>query len=96
MRWHASSVDEVMRHPAHSLAWKHLDHTYPDFAQETRNIRLGLSTDGFQPFGQSGKQYTYWPVIVTPYNLPSWLWHEGSLYVSHCDSAWTTKSKRND
>lgn len=71
MRWHASSVDDgIMRHPADSPAWKHLNTTFPMFASEIRNVRLGLSTDGFQPFGQTGKQYSSWPVIVTPYNLP--------------------------
>ena len=29
--------------------------------------------DGFQPFGQSGQQYSSWPVIVTMYNLPTWI-----------------------
>ncbi|KAL6586159.1 hypothetical protein OROMI_002803 [Orobanche minor] len=73
MRWHASSASdcEIMQHPADSPAWKHLDSVFPDFAREIRNVRLGLSTDGFQPFGQTGKQYSSWPVIVTPYNLPS-------------------------
>lgn len=40
------------------------------FAAEPRNIRLGLCKDGYQPFGQSGRTYSSWPVIVTPYNLP--------------------------
>ena len=26
--------------------------------------------DGFNPFGASGAQYSVWPVMVTPYNLP--------------------------
>lgn len=74
MHWHATSVDDgVMRHPADSPAWKHLNSTFPDFASDTRNVRLGLSTDGFQPFGQTGKQYASWPIILTPYNLPPWL-----------------------
>ncbi|XP_057779596.1 uncharacterized protein LOC130998182 [Salvia miltiorrhiza] len=74
MRWHASSIDDgVMRHPADSPTWKHLNDIFPDFATEVRNVRLGLSTDGFQPFGQSGQQYSSWPVIVTPYNLPPWM-----------------------
>ena len=74
MRWHATSIDdEVMRHPADSLAWKHVNNIFPDFASESRNVRLGLSTDGFQPFGQLGQQYSSWPVILTPYNLPPWL-----------------------
>ncbi|XP_047949382.1 uncharacterized protein LOC125195248 [Salvia hispanica] len=74
MRWHSSSTDDgVMRHPADSPAWKHINNTFPEFASDCRNVRLGLSTDGFQPFGQSGKQYSSWPVILTPYNLPPWL-----------------------
>ena len=38
-----------MRHPADSKAWKHLDELYPEFAADPRNIRLALSTDGFNP-----------------------------------------------
>lgn len=35
-------------------------------------MRLGLCSDGFSPFnhGGSGKNYSCWPVILTPYNLP--------------------------
>nr|GEU60015.1 hypothetical protein [Tanacetum cinerariifolium] len=75
MRWHDEHVqeDDVMSHPSDDEAWKHFDQTYPPFAEETRNVRLGLCTDGFQPFRQSGKQYSCWPVIVTPYNLPPWM-----------------------
>ncbi|XP_050207362.1 uncharacterized protein LOC126656787 [Mercurialis annua] len=31
---------------------------------------LGLCNDGFQPFGAFGQNYSSWPVILTPYNLP--------------------------
>ena len=75
MRWpYEHEVEQgLMRHPSDSLAWKHFNQIHPDFAIESRNVRLGLCTDGFQPFGQSGQQYSTWPVIVTPYNLPPWL-----------------------
>ena len=75
MRWHKDSqqVHDEMCHPRDGEAWKHFDNTYPDFASESRNVRLGLCTDGFSPFGMSGKQYSCWPVIVTPYNLPPWM-----------------------
>lgn len=75
MRWHDEHdcTDGVMAHPSNAEAWKHFDRRYPSFASETRNVRLGLCTDGFQPFGQSGKHYSCWPVIVTPYNLPPWM-----------------------
>ncbi|XP_021617964.1 uncharacterized protein LOC110619015 [Manihot esculenta] len=75
MRWHAEHEYEegVMHHPFDSLAWKHFNACYPLFGSEIRNVMLGLSTDGFQPFGQSSQQYSSWPIILTPYNLPPWL-----------------------
>lgn len=76
MRWHAEQPDEegdVMRHCSNSPAWKHFNQTHPTFGAESRNVRLGLCTDGFQPFGQTGQQYSSWPVILTPYNLPPWM-----------------------
>jgi hypothetical protein len=63
-----------MRHPADSLAWKHVNKEYyKDFADDPRNIRLGLAADGFNPFGMLNVAYTTWPVILIPYNLPPWL-----------------------
>nr|XP_016467687.1 PREDICTED: uncharacterized protein LOC107790290 isoform X2 [Nicotiana tabacum]XP_016467688.1 PREDICTED: uncharacterized protein LOC107790290 isoform X2 [Nicotiana tabacum]XP_016467689.1 PREDICTED: uncharacterized protein LOC107790290 isoform X2 [Nicotiana tabacum]XP_016467690.1 PREDICTED: uncharacterized protein LOC107790290 isoform X2 [Nicotiana tabacum]XP_016467691.1 PREDICTED: uncharacterized protein LOC107790290 isoform X2 [Nicotiana tabacum] len=72
MRWHHEHLQDerVMSHPSDSVAWKHFNETHSFFADEPRNVRLGLCTDGFQPFGQSGRKYSSWPVIVTPYNLP--------------------------
>ncbi|GJV97697.1 hypothetical protein Tco_1549274 [Tanacetum coccineum] len=43
------------------------------FAAEPRNVRLGLAVDGFNPFGNLTQSYNMWPVILTTYNLPSWL-----------------------
>ena len=59
-----------MHHCFDSPAWKHFNAMHPSFAAESRNVILGLCTDEFQPFGQSGSQYSSWPVILTPYNLP--------------------------
>ncbi|KAF3624661.1 hypothetical protein FXO38_30143 [Capsicum annuum] len=52
MKWHANerSNDENLRHPAYVQAWKDFDHLYPDFYRDHRNVRLGLSSDGFNPF----------------------------------------------
>ncbi|OMO57998.1 Transposon, En/Spm-like protein [Corchorus capsularis] len=75
MTWHAfnRSPNGELRHPVDSEAWKHFDRTYPWFAQEVRNVRLGLCTDGFSPFGPNAKPYSCWPVIITVYNLPPWM-----------------------
>jgi hypothetical protein len=75
MKWHYlhQPVEGILEHPSDAEAWKHFDQTYPLFSSEPCNVRLGLCSDGFTPFGQSGSQYSCWPVIVTPYNLPPWM-----------------------
>jgi Transposase family tnp2 len=50
MRWHKEGMQDkegIMVHPADGEAWKHFDSKYPEFAVESRNVRFGLSTDGF-------------------------------------------------
>ncbi|WVZ51446.1 hypothetical protein U9M48_002593, partial [Paspalum notatum var. saurae] len=59
-----------LAHPADGEAWKHTDNKYPEFAKKPRNVRLGLSTDGFTPFNHSVAPYSSWPVFIVPYNLP--------------------------
>ncbi|CAN1777819.1 hypothetical protein LINPERHAP1_LOCUS14199 [Linum perenne] len=75
MVWHATekTSDELIRHPRDSDAWKFFDNAHPDFANEPRNIRLGLATDGFNPFGVQSSSHSTWPVILIPYNTPPWL-----------------------
>ncbi|XP_060213001.1 uncharacterized protein LOC132640428 [Lycium barbarum] len=75
MTWHHDErVDDgIMRHPADSMAWKSFDELHPSFAAEPRNVRLGLPSDGFQPFRNSKTSYSIWPVVLIPYNLPPWL-----------------------
>ena len=72
MRWHAQHVtnDGEMQHPSDGSVWKDFNRIFPDFAAEPRNVYLCLCTDGFSPYGQSGSQYSLWPVILSPYNLP--------------------------
>ncbi|CAM8885163.1 unnamed protein product [Rhodiola kirilowii] len=72
MRWHAEKrvVDTKMRHPADSLQWAKVDNTFPVFGTESRNLRLGLSTDGVNPHGNLSSQHSTWPVILVIYNLP--------------------------
>ncbi|XP_047326297.1 agamous-like MADS-box protein MADS1 [Impatiens glandulifera] len=60
MAWHACHVTEegIMCHPSNGEACKTFNNYYPEFAREHCNIRLGLSSDGFAPFGQFGKPYS--------------------------------------
>ncbi|XP_074302614.1 uncharacterized protein LOC141634289 [Silene latifolia] len=75
MRWHFErrKDDGVLRHLADSEAWKHFDKLYPSFAEESRNVRLGLASDGFNPFGGLRSDYSIWPVVIVVYNLPPWM-----------------------
>ncbi|GLT52151.1 hypothetical protein SLA2020_255050 [Shorea laevis] len=72
MTWHLAcrGESEKIVHPVGAEVWKHFDRTYPDFAADPRNVRLGLCTDGFTPFGHTAAPYSCWPVFLTVYNLP--------------------------
>ena len=48
----------MKHHPADGEAWKEFDKTYPTLAEDARNLRLGLATDGFNPFGIMSTSYT--------------------------------------
>ncbi|XP_004306160.1 PREDICTED: uncharacterized protein LOC101304798 [Fragaria vesca subsp. vesca] len=50
-----------------------VDTNWPDFGIEPRNLRLALSSDGFNPYGAVSSKYSCWPVILITYNLPPWL-----------------------
>lgn len=52
LRWHDEEhcKDGKLRHPADGLAWKDFDSLHPDFARDSRNVRLGLASDEFNPF----------------------------------------------
>ncbi|XP_056842958.1 uncharacterized protein LOC108829523 [Raphanus sativus] len=72
LRWHFTnkSSDGKLRHPVDSVTWEHMNAKYPSFAAEARNLRLGLSTDGFNPFNMKNSMYSCWPVLLVNYNLP--------------------------
>lgn len=75
-RWHDEErlvEDGVLRHPADSPAWKNFDKRFKQFASDSRNIRFGLATDGFNPYGMLSSTYSCWPVVLVIYNLPPWL-----------------------
>ncbi|KAI5316905.1 hypothetical protein L3X38_036612 [Prunus dulcis] len=75
LTWHAArkSIDGQMSHPADSPSWKLLDDKWPKFGNEPRNLRLALSSDGFNPHSSLSSRYSCWPVILVTYNLPPWL-----------------------
>jgi len=44
-----------------------------EFASNPQNVRLGLASDGFNPFGTMSSTYSIWPMFLIPYNLPPWI-----------------------
>ncbi|XP_060200677.1 uncharacterized protein LOC132628944 [Lycium barbarum] len=75
MSWHVEdgNKDGTIRYPRDGEVWKRFDTTFPEFASDPRNVRLGLSGDGFNPFGTMSTNYSIWPAVLVPDNLPPWL-----------------------
>ncbi|KAL4563368.1 hypothetical protein LXL04_027409 [Taraxacum kok-saghyz] len=73
--WHSEErvIDGKLRHVADSPQWRNIDNKYPEFGNEMRNIRFGLSSDGINPFGNMSSRHSTWPVLLCIYNLPPWL-----------------------
>ncbi|KAG8480898.1 hypothetical protein CXB51_025476 [Gossypium anomalum] len=59
MRWHKEgrTKDGILRHPADGSAWDAFDKRFLDFASDPRNVRLGLASDGFNPFRTTSTSY---------------------------------------
>jgi hypothetical protein len=75
MSWHKEGIHDsedpdIMLHHADAEAWHTLDRFDPEFTRDLGNVRLGLSTDGFQPYNSDSTAYSCWSVFMMPYNLP--------------------------
>ncbi|XP_025611538.1 uncharacterized protein [Arachis hypogaea] len=85
MQWHNSAParDGLLRLPRDGQAWKDFNATHTLFAEEPRNVLLGLAIDGFNPFGALSSTNSVWPVFLIPYNLPPWMcMHHTSFILS--------------
>jgi hypothetical protein len=57
------------------------DLQYKPFGSESRNIRFSLSTGRMNPFGKNRTMHNTWSVILTMYNLPTWLCHKRKYFI---------------
>ena len=75
LRWHKEDrkKDVMLRHPADGSQWRKIDRKFKSFSDDARNLIFGLSTDGFNPFGEQSSSHSTWPVTLCIYNLPPWL-----------------------
>jgi len=72
LRWHADERkgDVMYRHTIDSIQWNKFDDEFSKFGKESRNIQLGLATDGMIPSGNMSTNHSSWPVLLVIYNLP--------------------------
>lgn len=85
MRWHKNQCviqHGILSHPPDSEVWTKFDQEHAWFAEDPRNVRLGLASDGFNPFNNLAKPYSVWPVILVPYNLPQWLCIKDPFFIT--------------
>lgn len=75
MTWHIRNmnIDGKMHFVPNSKAWHHIDAIYLEFATKPRNVRLGLTTDGVNSYGEKNNNWLTWPILILNYNLPPWL-----------------------
>jgi hypothetical protein len=75
MVWHrlGRSTDGRICHVVDSLQWKWVDKHLGEFGTEDRHIRLGMATDGVNPYGVKRSNWNTWLVCLLNYNVPSYL-----------------------
>ena len=61
MTWHHDKCvdDGLLRHPTDSKAWKNFEEIHESFSSEKRNVRLGLASDGFNPYGNMSTSHSH-------------------------------------
>jgi len=60
LTWHENgrNSDGMVHHLADCSQWKKIDGLYLDFGKEATNLRLGLASDGMNPYGNLSTQYS--------------------------------------
>jgi hypothetical protein len=75
MTFHSTNKSEepMMKSVVVGEQWKHIDESYPDFAANPTNLRIGLVGDGLNTYGNNSTKHSVWPFLVAIYNFPLWL-----------------------
>jgi hypothetical protein len=66
-------VDNVIAHPPDGTQWQCFHDKHKEFNADPRNMRFGMSTDGMNPLNERSSDHSTWTVILTMYNIPTWL-----------------------
>ena len=75
MSWHSEnrSTNGIMQTLVDNLTWKHIETKWPIFERKLCHLRLGLGTDGVNPFGVHSTKWSNWLVVLWNYNIPPWM-----------------------
>src|SRR3954469_10928508 len=65
--------EKILTHPSDASQSNALDIEFEEFGGDARNVRLGMSTDGLNPFGNQNNMHSTGTMFVWPYKLPPWL-----------------------
>jgi hypothetical protein len=83
MRWHKDRMDKkdgLMVHLSDGDAWKSLDTFDLEFTSDSRNVCIGLATDGFMPFDITDVFYSC-ACLCHPVRPSTFYLHEICVYV---------------
>jgi hypothetical protein len=70
---HNRSGDGVFRMPVDGSAFREIEEKWEDFKDEPCNVRISLTADGVNPFGEIRSIYSMWPIFVINNNIPPWM-----------------------
>jgi hypothetical protein len=86
LQWHVGnkSTDGLVCHVVDNKTWSHIDETWPNFANEPWNLRLAISTNGFNPFFEKLCQWSTWHVYIC-FIFYCHDWWQNDFHVSFID-----------
>ena len=64
------SEDGFLWIPSNGYAFKKIKERWSNFKEEPCNVRLSLTDNGVNPFGELRSIYSMWPIFVINNNLP--------------------------
>ncbi|GJV78813.1 putative transposon, En/Spm-like protein [Tanacetum coccineum] len=71
-RWKVDNKTKKVYENIPAKAWHTIDEKFLEIAEDTRNLRLGISADGVD-VNTGNRHHSVWPVLTVIYNLPPWL-----------------------
>ncbi|GJS45990.1 putative transposon, En/Spm-like protein [Tanacetum coccineum] len=71
-KWKVDNKTKKVYENILAKAWRTVDEKFPEIAEDTRNLWLGISADGVD-VNMGNMHHSVWPVLTVIYNLPPWL-----------------------